>query len=196
MNNIDLEIIIKQLINEYFPLTEECISDLKEFTKVKMIKRSNLLIKEGQHTDKIYYIISGSARAYYLKNGKEISDWFAFENDFITSINGFFLSIPSPYNVEILESSTLIEFSKENLNLLSTKHHDFTQFEKAIVTKTMLQLQERIVSLQFETAQQKFDNLLKIYPNITQRISSTHIASYLGITLETLSRIRNSKGRS
>ena len=193
MNNIDLETIIKKLVNEYFPLSEECISDLKKFTKIRMIERSKLLVKEGQHTDKIYYIISGSARAYYLKNGKEISDWFAFENDFITSINGFFLSIPSPYNVEILESSTLIEFSKENLNLLSIKHHDFTHFEKAIVTKTMLQLQERIVSLQFETAQQKFDNLLKIYPNITQRISSTHIASYLGITLETLSRIRNSK---
>lgn len=196
MKIIDIDPIIKQLTDQYALLSNECISDLKGKAKIEFLEKSTVLVKEGQYTDKIYYIISGSARAYYLKNGKEISDWFAFENDFITSINGFFRSIPSPYCVEVLEPSILIKFSKEDLYLLSKKHHDFTQLEKSIVTKTMLQLQERIVSIQFETAQQKYDSLLKVYPNITQRVSLTHIASYLGITLETLSRIRNSKKRT
>lgn len=191
----DINSIIQQLVTNYFQLSTECITELKKRIQIEYIESPTTLIKEGQHTNHIYYIISGSTRAYYLKNGKEVSDWFAFENDFITSINGYFLSIPSPYYVEVLEPSVLIKFSKENLEFLSKNYHDFTQLEKVIVTKTMLQLQQRIVAIQFETAQQKFESLLKIYPSITQRIALTHIASYLGITLETLSRIRNPKNR-
>ena len=77
--------------------------------------------------------------------------------------------------------------------MLADKHHDFERLGRLVVTKTMLQLQHRIVAVQFETAQQKYENLLKARPDITQRVSLSHIASYLGITLETLSRIRNPK---
>ena len=83
--------------------------------------------------------------------------------------------------------------SRENILELSEKHIEFDRLGKIIITKTMLQLQQRISSIQFETAQQKYKNLLEIEPNITQRVALTHIASYLGITLETLSRIRNPK---
>ena len=191
---IDYQYIIHQIETNYFvQLSEDCRQDLIQSIKIKPLEKHTLLIKEGQYTNTIYFVVKGCARAYYLKDGKEITDWFAFENDFITSINGYFLSIPSPYSIELLESAIIIEFSRETINQLTQKHHDFTQLEKAIVTKTMLQLQERVVSIQFRTAQEKYLSLLELYPSITQRVSLTQIASYLGITLETLSRIRNSK---
>ncbi|MDX1446657.1 Crp/Fnr family transcriptional regulator, partial [Lishizhenia sp.] len=120
-------------------------------------------------------------------------DWFAFENDFISSIVSFFTNQPSPHFIELLEDSVLIEFTREQLDKLSAKHHDFEHLIRVIVTKTMLNQQKRLASIQFQTAEQKYENILAIHPNITNKIPLTHIASYLGITLETLSRIRNPK---
>jgi CRP-like cAMP-binding protein len=176
-------------------LTKECKADLKKVSRVLTLKKETQIVKEGQFADKTYFIAEGSARAFYLKDGKDITDWFAFENDFISSINSFFLNIPSPHFIEVLHPSTLLEISRENVILLSDKYNEFDRLGKIIVTKTMLQLQQRIVSIQFEKAQQKYENMLKIRPDITQRVPLTHIASYLGITLETLSRIRNPKNR-
>ena len=89
----------------------------------------------------------------------------------------------------------IIELSRETTETLSNKYHDFERLMRIIVTKTMLRQQERIASILFQKAEQRYETLLTIYPNITQRVSLTHISSYLGITLETLSRIRGRKKR-
>ncbi len=190
-----IEQIIENIEIHFSILTNEDKADLKKVSKVLTLKKETKIVKEGQFADKTYFIAEGSARAFYIKDGKDITDWFAFENDFISSINSFFLNIPSPHFIEVLQPSTLLEISRENVILLSDKYNEFDRLGKIIVTKTMLQLQQRIVSIQFETAQQKYENILKIRPDITQRVPLTHIASYLGITLETLSRIRNTKNR-
>ncbi|UII34005.1 Crp/Fnr family transcriptional regulator [Fulvivirga ulvae] len=191
--NIDINQIVETISDSYSPLTAACKADLAKGLKVLDFDRSAILVREGQYADKSYFIVKGCARAYYLKDGKDITDWFAFENDFITAINSFFLNVPSPHFIEILEPGILLELSKDKVEQLSDKYHDFERLAKVVVTKTLLQLQQRVVSIQFETALQKYENLLKIRPDITQRIPLTHIASYLGITLETLSRIRNPK---
>lgn len=192
---MNIEQIIENIELHYSLLTSECKNDLINNSKILTFERETKIVKEGQLADKTYFIAQGSARAFYLKNGKDITDWFAFENDFISSINSFFLDIPSPHFIEVLEKSTLLEISKEQVLLLSDKYREFDRLSKLVITKTMLQQQQRIASIQFETAQQKYDNILKIRPDITQRIPLTHIASYLGITLETLSRVRNPKNR-
>jgi len=189
------EKIIDTICEQYALLSSICKSELVDIAKVLKLKKESTLVKEGEYSDKTYYIVKGCARAYYLKDGKDISDWFAFENDFISSIQSFFLNIPSPHHIELIEDTTLLEISREDTFKLSEKHHDFERLTKNIAIKTMLQQQVRIASMQFHSAQQKYDNLLVIYPSITQRIPLTHIASYIGITLETLSRIRNPKNR-
>lgn len=193
--NIDISIeqVIETLHNTYSPLSDTCKAELPDYARIFTVSPAELLVKEGEFADKTYFIVEGCARAYYLKDGKDITDWFAFEGDFISAINSFFLGVPSPHFIEVLEPTTLLEFSRESVLMFSDKYHDFDRLGRMIVTKTMLQLQQRIVSIQFETAQQKYENLLAIRPDITQRIPLTHIASFLGITLETLSRIRKPK---
>lgn len=183
--------IFEKIETHYLALTEECKNDLINRSKILSPDKEIKIVSEGQFADKSYFIAHGSARAFYLKDGKDVTDWFAFENDFICSLNSFFLNIPSLHFIEVLEPSMLLEVSRENVAFLSEKHKEFDQLNKMVITKTMLQQQQRIVSLQFETALQKYNNLLKVIPDITQRVPLTHIASYLGITLETLSRIRN-----
>ena len=189
------EEIISKISESYSTLTDECQEEFSNSSTISVLEKGTTLVREGQYSDKTFFIIEGCARAYYLKDGKEISEWFAFENDFISSINSFFQDIPSPLYIELLEDSILLEISRKDVELLSAKYHEFERLSKIIVIKTMLQLQERISALQFHSAEQKYENLLTIRPNITQRIALTHIASYIGITLETLSRIRKPKKR-
>lgn len=190
-----LEHFIENIEKHYLKLTNDCKLDLTKASRVVEVCREKELVKEGQQAKNLYFIGQGAARAFYIKDGKDITDWFAFENDFICSINSFFLGTPSAHSIEVLEPSSLLEISKADVLLLSEKHRDFERLEKMVVTKTLLQLQQRLVSIQFETAQQKYENLLNIRKDITQRVPLTHISSYLGITLETLSRIRHPKQR-
>ena len=192
---VNKEEIINRISETYSKLSFECQQKLSNNSKFLVLPKGEILVREGQYSDKTFFIFNGCARAYYLKDGKDISDWFAFDNDFISSINSFFLNIPSPHFIELLEDSVILEISKIDAEKLSDEHTDFERLSKIVVTKTMLRQQERISSMQFHSAEQKYDNILSIRPDITQRIPLTHIASYIGITLETLSRIRNFKNR-
>lgn len=168
-------------------------TDVKKTCQILKVKKGTLLVEEGSYSDKLYYIINGGMRAYYLNDGKTITDWFAFEHDFISSIISFFLLVPSQHNIETLEDSTLLVLKRDDIEKLCEKHHDFERIGRLSVTKTMLQLQQRIVSIQFKTSRERYDSLLEKYPKIEHRAPLGDMASYLGITQETLSRLRNPK---
>ncbi|MEO0895646.1 MAG: Crp/Fnr family transcriptional regulator [Bacteroidota bacterium] len=182
--------IIQDITTTYAPLSAESQAALLSCITINTSPKNTILVREGQYSDKTFYLIKGCARAYYLNDGRDISDWFAFEGDFISSIRSFFEHVPSPHYIELLEDSLVAELSREDIERLSDKFHDFERLSKEIVINTMLRQQERISSMLFQTAEQKYQSLLAIRPDITQRIPLTHIASYIGITLETLSRIR------
>jgi len=187
---MDEEQIIKTIINNYSFLGDESSNELMKSFNLISLDKETVLVKEGQYSDKAYYIISGGARAYYLKDGRDISDWFAFENSFVCSVNSFYQNIPSLHFIETLEPSILLEISRDSVERLSSKYHEIERLVRNIITETMLQLQERVVSIQFQSAEQRYKKILAIHSNITQRVPLKHIASYIGITLETLSRIR------
>ena len=195
IENKAVEKVIEDISEKHSALTSDCKNDFIKSAKIISIKKSQVMVTEGQSADKLYFIVQGCVRVFYFKDGKDITDWFAFENDFVSSINSFFLSIPSPHTIQALETTTYLEITREQVFMLTEKHHCFETLARKAITQIMLQLQNRIVSLQFETAQQKYDNLLTIRKDIIQRVPLVNIASYLGITIETLSRIRNPKNR-
>jgi CRP-like cAMP-binding protein len=190
---------IEKTLNEigeiYSPISNECQHEFIANSKISTFKKGEIVVREGQYSKKGFLIVQGCSRAYYLKDGKEISDWFTFENQIMASIVSFFSKEPSPHYIEFIEDSTVIEFTKGTVDILTNKYHDFERFISKVVTETMLGLCERLYTIQFNKAEDRYKHLLTIYPDITNRIPLTHIASYLGITLETLSRIRNPKNR-
>ncbi|UZR99125.1 Crp/Fnr family transcriptional regulator [Chondrinema litorale] len=192
---MNIEKILNEIGETYSPISNECQRELIANSKISTFKKGEIVVREGQFSKKGYLIVQGCSRAYYLKDGKDISDWFTFENQIMASIVSFFSKEPSPHYVEFIEDSTAIEFSKDTVDTLTNKYHDFERFISKVVTETMLGLCERLYTIQFNKAEERYKHLLTIYPDITNRIPLTHIASYLGITLETLSRIRNPKNR-
>jgi CRP-like cAMP-binding protein len=187
------EELLSTLGTLYTPLSPACQQALQEHFQYQSIPKGKIVVREGQFSDRAYLIVQGCSRAYYLKDGKDISDWFAFENEFMASIVSFFNKEASPHYIEFIEDSTVIEFSRETIEQLSRQHHDFERFISKVVTKTMLGLRERLSSILFNKAEERYQQLIGIRPDISNRVPLTHIASYLGITLETLSRIRNPK---
>ncbi len=192
---MDIENILSELGAVYSPLSNECQQEFIANAKVSTFQKGEIVVREGEFSKNGYLIVEGCARAYYLKDGKDISDWFTFEKEIMASIISFFSNVPSPHYVAFVEDSTVIEFSKDTVDMLASKHHDFERFMSKVVTQTMLGLCERLYTIQFNKAEERYRHLLSIYPNITNRIPLTHIASYLGMTIETLSRIRNPKYR-
>ena len=185
--------IIASIMAEFGPLSDEAVSDIKRVGEIRQIEKGETLVREGEYSYELYFVAKGGARAYYLKDGKTITDWFAFENDFISSIVSFFLGVPSQHYIEVFEDSTFMVLQLKDIEMLCDKYHEFERLARMSTTKTMLQLQQRIVSLQFKTSKERYDSLLERYPQIELRAPLGDIASYLGITQETLSRIRSAK---
>src|SRR5690606_33024851 len=108
-------------------------------------------------------------------------------------IPGFFTGDPCVHYITLMENAILIKTGRNDIMELFEKFHDFERLGRITTTKTLIESQLRLASLQFETAQQKYLNLLQVYPDIEQRAALCDIASFLGITLETLSRSRAKK---
>jgi CRP-like cAMP-binding protein len=187
--------ILEKTESIFASLPPECQLEFIEQSNLRSIEKGEVVVRAGQYSKKAYFILQGSSRSYYLKNGKDISDWFAFENEFVSPIVSFFSDKPNPHYIEFMEDSLVIEFSKDTIDQLSEKYRNFERIITSVVTETMLNLCERSYHTLFTRAEERYDHLLSIYPDITNRIPLTHIASYLGITLETLSRIRSAKVR-
>jgi CRP-like cAMP-binding protein len=190
------ESIIATISRLYVPLSDECQSDLAAVSLVQQHPKSTYLVKKGQLADRFYFVAHGAARAYYVKGSKNITAWFAFENQFINALDSYFRNIPSPHYIELLEQSCVWSIAKKDAILLAKKHRDFEALSNKIILSTLLGLNDHVVSLRFGTAKERYQSLLTSRPDITNRVPLHHIASYLGITMETLSRIRNQKHTS
>lgn len=194
MNTVpSLEHIIGTISTLYKPLTPECKRDVVRVSRVQRFEKSTFLVEEGQYADKLYFIVSGVARAFYVKGDKDVTDWFSFENEFISALNSYFQNIPSPHYIELLEPSVVWEISRADASRLSEIHPCFEMLGKSIILKTLLELHAHVVAIQFESARQRYENLLAVRPDITARVPLHNIASFLGITMETVSRVRNPK---
>ena len=130
-------------------------------------------------------------RGFYNLDGKEITHWFAFEEDFVTSFHSFITQQPAVENIQLLEGSILWSISKDSLSQLLTEYHEIEKLVRIAYEKYYIRLEERFVNAHFKTATERYQQLLLHTPHILERVPLGQIASYLGISQETLSRIRS-----
>jgi CRP-like cAMP-binding protein len=129
-------------------------------------------------------------RGYYDLDGKEITHWFSFEGDFFTSFHSFISQEPAVENIQLLEGSILWSISKEDLMKLLDQYHELERLLRIAYEKYYLRLEERFVNAQFRSATDRYKDLLLQAPHFIERVPLGYIASYLGVSQETLSRIR------
>lgn len=152
------------------------------------------LLRAGKICRKIYYIERGILRFYYYnEQEKDVTHWFRFEQAFITEIDSFIGQQESDYYIETLEDCILYSISLDQFHQLSNTFPATEKIWTAVLASFLIELGEKVKDLQFRDAKTRYNNLLKKHPDILQRVALGHIASYLGITQQSLSRIRRQK---
>lgn len=157
---------------------------------LKTFKKNDYFIKEGEFCDKIGFIESGSARSFQNKDDKQITNWFLFNNMPLTSYYSFVSKQPSKENIQFLEDTTLTIISHSELNILYNEFHGIERFGRQISESYFIWQEERTLSLQALSAKERYEKLLAEESHLLQKVTLGQIASYLGITQESLSRIR------
>lgn len=170
-------------------LTETSIALLKPYLQVFEFPKKHVLIREKQNCGFVYLLIKGAARSYYLKNGKEINTWFAFENDVVGSLRNY-NNLPSRETIELLEDSILLSFDIHKIKPLMLEYVEISNLVNLAILEYSLYLEDKLYYTHLRTARERYDALLTYEPKTLQRVPLTFIASYLGISRETLSRLR------
>lgn len=178
-------------IQHYAPLSHAAQQALEDCFEKIALPKQDLLLTEGKVCRHLYFLESGALRGFYNLDGKEITHWFGFENDFVTSFHSFITQEPAVENIQLLEGSILWRIAKDQLTALFDQYHEIERLMRIAYEKYYIRLEERFVNGQFKSAAERYDNLLQHTPHIIERVPLGYIASYLGISQETLSRIRS-----
>lgn len=184
---------IPKQIKKIAKLPDSFNSELESIFERREVKKGELLFEEGTICHHVFFIDKGLVRIYYYSNsGKEITAWFFQENSYFTAIDSFYNHRPTHDFCEALENSVIYTIKYTELeNLLNKEYGARMAFH--VLYELMKKMTEFIVTIKFQSAEDRYNIMLKEYPSIFQRVTLGHIASYLGITQETLSRIRAAK---
>ncbi|HPF01456.1 MAG TPA: Crp/Fnr family transcriptional regulator [Bacteroidales bacterium] len=156
--------------------------------------KGHALFNEGEICDRIFYIEKGFVRFSHIsESGKEITTWFFPDYSFLTSINSFYNTGPSDVSCVLNEDSVVYTITYSQFHQLLNDYPELGKFCFAIVFELARQMVEYISSSKFLTAEDRYNELIKRHPLILQKAPLGQIASFLGITQETLSRIRAKK---
>jgi CRP/FNR family transcriptional regulator, anaerobic regulatory protein len=183
-----------EYINSFVPLSNDAAEYILSKTRRETLPKHTLLHNEGEICDKVFFLEKGVVRwFYYNEDGKEVTDSFAVEPSYVTAIDSFFQRKPSRYFIELLEDSTVYSMTYADLETELEKFPETQRVTTLILVQMLEQMLDKNAALQFKTARERYQFIREKHPEILQRVSLGHIASYLGITQETLSRIRAEK---
>ncbi|GHN01694.1 DNA-binding protein [Cytophagales bacterium WSM2-2] len=177
-------------IHQYSPLSKTSQKNLSAALRKVELPKGSLLVTEGKVCQHVYFLEKGCLRGFYNLDGKEVTHWFAFENNFVTSFLSFITRKPAVENIQLIEDCTLWGITYEDLQHLYSKHSDMERLGRIMNERYYVMLEERFVSNHFKEARERYDNVMTNAPHILQRVPLGYIASYLAMTQETLSRIR------
>lgn len=151
------------------------------------------LIREGEVCDKLFFIAKGCLYSCYYHGGKEVVFWFGIEGDLVSCFRSMITMKPGQETHTLIEDCTFYEIDRNDLYKLIQSYPEVNHFYNKVLEEGYLYLENRIMNHLFCTAKERYESLVKRYPLALQRFSIGQIASYLGVTIETLSRIRAGK---
>ena len=168
-------------------------TDKDQFVSVltfQKIERKSELVSYGKQTDKLFFLLKGCVRKYYVKNGEQITIYIMTENNFIGAFESFITGTKSQETIECLEPCELLILDKTDLDDLYRKIPLMNELVRKILEQTLIQFQHALTSFILDSPEERYLKLLSQNPEVLQRVPQHMLATYLGITATSLSRIR------
>ncbi|MDJ1505036.1 Crp/Fnr family transcriptional regulator [Xanthocytophaga agilis] len=181
---------IDAILDKIYQIPEKSKKALKESVGSVSYPKGYILLKADKVESNIYFIQKGIARAYASLENTEITFWFGKEGDTVISMKSYVEDQKGYENIELLEKSDLYELNTQRLRHLFDEDIHIANWGRKFAEQELVKTEERLISRQFRTALERYKELMKHSPDLLQRVQLGHIASYLGITQVTLSRIR------
>lgn len=185
------DLILKN-VAKHINLEEEERDYFTSLLTLKKVCKKDLILYEGQTCKKINFVHSGALRAYYMdKEGREATIMFAMTDWWVTDMYCFLNNKPALMHIKAISDSCIFELSKDHLEALYVKVPKFERFFRILMQNAYTREQLRVIENLSFSAEQRYESFLKKYPQIAQAVTQKQIASYLGITPEFLSALRN-----
>ncbi|HEX2629587.1 MAG TPA: Crp/Fnr family transcriptional regulator [Chitinophagaceae bacterium] len=182
---------LRLFMEQRVPLADEVWDDFERSLGYLQLKKKDHFLREGQVCRQVAFITRGYVRLYYLHNGEEITKDFNFENFFCGSWASFSMQQPSRFNIIVMEDVELYTIGRDDLYRLFNQYPAFQEMGRMWMEMMFIRKEMREASFLLDTAEQRYADLLSQNDQIIQRVPLKYLASYLGMTAETLSRIRS-----
>jgi CRP-like cAMP-binding protein len=177
-------------INGISPLDNEASDDLLKEFKTKTYNKNDFVLKSGEVCKYFYFIDEGLVKSFSRNNDKEFIMAFFQEHMMFTELSSYLSQRPSKYMVITLEKTTVQYIHRDTIEKLCNRHHSIETLVRKLFTTTSACFMERINEMLEEDAAERYNNFINSYPGLLQRINLGELASYIGITQVSLSRIR------
>jgi CRP-like cAMP-binding protein len=177
-------------IRSIYPVSDASLARLTALFKERWFSRGEIIMKEGRVEKSMFFIETGLVRAYSDLPDREITFWLGLEGDYIISMRSFIKNEPGYETIEVLEDSVLYEVDVPKLISLFESDIELANFSRKLAEHELMRLEEKFIYRQFKTATEVYMELLERIPSLPNRVPLKHIASYLGISQVSLSRIR------
>ncbi|MFY1047539.1 Crp/Fnr family transcriptional regulator [Chryseobacterium sp. GP-SGM7] len=190
-NTADPLDILVASFNNSFPLSKKEEEEVRQLFKKRAIKKRGFLLQQDEVCKHITFVVTGCFKMYAVDtNFKEHNLQFAIEKEWIADIQSFYDEKPSRLNIEALEPSVVLQITHEDLLYLYINYHKFDRNFRIINERKFINFQDRILQSISYTAEERYLNFQRDFPELIKRLPNTQIASYLGITSEFLSKVR------
>lgn len=178
------------VLNYFHPLNPGIEAYLKEHVFGLSVRKRKLLLKEGALCEHIYFIVKGAVRGFTREGQRDITTWIVVENELVSSILSLNSRKPSIENIQVLENSDLLVMSNSDLMRMYEKFPEFNLVARKLLQHYYADAEKRAFIARLTKAENKYRHFLLHHEPLSNRIPLKYIASYLGMTLETLSRVR------
>ena len=176
------------------PLTEKETEEFIQITNQEKFSRGQFWIKENKPNERIAFLLDGYLRKYYIDNdGQEITDAFYFSSDFCMDLPSIIGNTKPSSNIVAMEETSLVTFSYAHFDNLRIKYPRFERIYSKFLELNFLKFYNRTTSFIQESPKERYAELLKRNPTILQKATQYHIASFLGISYQHLSRLRSTR---
>jgi len=181
---------LNTLFTQTIGLTDEHFNSFKQLMYCKKLDRKDWLIRQGTVCNFIGFVLSGTLRSYIEAEEEEFNNDFYFDGSIVTAYTSFLTQQPTNCNIQALSMAQIVYITDEQYNMLLKADNEWLKLGKYISESFFIRKCKRETSFLKKSAIGKLQNVLSIYPGIEQKVSQYHIASYMGIQPESLSRLK------